>query len=87
VRELYNLVHRLLILVSGPEITLEEAEAARGVPDVRATISGLELRISFDQPLRQAKEDFEKIYLQYQLQRHKPGLLTRAPRDLRQVRW
>jgi DNA-binding NtrC family response regulator len=77
VRELKNLVQRLLILGAGPEITPEEVEAALGAPDLRAS-GGLESMISFDQPLRQAREDFEKLYLQYQLQQHQGNISRMA---------
>jgi DNA-binding NtrC family response regulator len=77
VRELKNLVQRLLILGAGPEITPEEVEAALGAPDLRAS-GGLESMISFDQPLRQAREDFEKLYLEYQLQQHEGNISRMA---------
>ena len=77
VRELKNLVQRLLILGAGPEITPEEVEAALGAPDVRAS-GGLESMVSFDQPLRQAREDFEKLYLEYQLQQHEGNISRMA---------
>ena len=77
VRELKNLVQRLLILGAGPEITPEEVEAALGSPDVRAS-GGLESIVSFDQPLRQAREDFEKLYLEYQLQQHEGNISRMA---------
>lgn len=77
VRELKNLVQRLLILGAGPEITPEEVEAALGAPDVRAS-GGLESMVSFDQPLRQAREDFEKLYLEYQLQQSEGNISRMA---------
>ena len=77
VRELKNLVQRLLILGAGPEITPEEVEAALGAPDVRAS-GGLESMVSFDQPLRQAREDFENLYLEYQLQQHEGNISRMA---------
>ncbi|MCU0766337.1 MAG: sigma-54 dependent transcriptional regulator [Gammaproteobacteria bacterium] len=70
VRELKNLVQRLLILGAGDEITQDEVEAAMG----GAARGGAELPglpgISFDQPLREAREAFEKVYLEYQFERH-----------------
>jgi DNA-binding NtrC family response regulator len=77
VRELKNLVQRLLILGVGPEITPEEVEAALGAPDVRAS-GGLDSMVSFDQPLRQAREDFEKLYLEYQLQQSEGNISRMA---------
>ncbi|HYN77015.1 MAG TPA: sigma-54 dependent transcriptional regulator [Lamprocystis sp. (in: g-proteobacteria)] len=69
VRELKNLVQRLLILGVGDEITQLEVEAALGTPaPVQAqSLDGL---VSFDQPLREAREQFEKAYLDYQLEKH-----------------
>jgi two-component system, NtrC family, nitrogen regulation response regulator NtrX len=65
VRELKNLVQRLLILGAGPEIDLEEVDTALGTQrpskDVPETMS------SFDLPLRSAREQFEKAYLEHQL--------------------
>ncbi len=64
VRELQNLVQRLLILGSSEEITQEEAEAALGTQPPEAAQGepgGLEL------PLREARELFEKNYLEHQL--------------------
>ena len=78
VRELKNLVQRLLILEAGPEIAQEEVEAALGSPDVRASAGGLESLISFDQPLRQAREAFEKVYLDYQLRQHEGNISRMA---------
>ncbi len=69
VRELKNLVQRLLILGAGEEITLEEVEAAIGAGVVAEHLASV-MPISFDQPLRQAREQFEKIYLEYQLKKH-----------------
>lgn len=70
VRELKNLVQRLLILGTGDEITQEEVESALGSPDLSLATSGLETMVSFDQPLRQAREQFEKVYLEFQLKQH-----------------
>ncbi|WP_295392066.1 sigma-54 dependent transcriptional regulator [uncultured Thiodictyon sp.] len=69
VREVKNLVQRVLILGTGDEITQQEVEAALGAPPpVQAP--PLEGLVSFDQPLRQAREQFEKAYLDYQLEKH-----------------
>jgi len=69
IRELRNLVQRLLILGSDREIDAQEVEGVMaGGPAglMSPTIPG----ISFDQPLRQAREDFERVYLEYQLRKH-----------------
>jgi DNA-binding NtrC family response regulator len=65
VRELKNMVHRLLIMGGGEEITLEEvesqlaAEAVPGEPLIKQDLLAL--------PLREAREQFERAYLQQQL--------------------
>ncbi|MCW8947423.1 MAG: sigma-54 dependent transcriptional regulator, partial [Sedimenticola sp.] len=64
VRELKNLVQRLLILGAGDDITQDEVEAALGSVGL-ALDSGARFPVSFDQPLRQAREAFEKAYLVY----------------------
>ncbi|KAA6183857.1 sigma-54-dependent Fis family transcriptional regulator [Thiohalocapsa marina] len=69
VRELKNLVQRVLILGAGDEITQTEVETALG-STATAPAQPLEGLVSFDQPLRQAREQFEKAYLDYQLDKH-----------------
>ena len=64
-RDLKNLVHRLLIMGGDEEITLAEveelivAEAAPSEPLVKQDLLAL--------PLREAREQFERAYLQQQL--------------------
>ena len=66
VRELKNLVKRLLILGGNEEISLAEVEAqlasgtAEGEPLVKQDLLAM--------PLREAREHFERAYLQQQLQ-------------------
>ncbi len=61
IRELKNLVQRLLILGGGEEITLEEVEAAIShAAPVRSKEIG---HIPLDLPLREAREQFERAYL------------------------
>jgi DNA-binding NtrC family response regulator len=81
VRELKNLVQRLLILGAGNEISQEEVEAALGAPDVGSALGGLETLVSFDQPLRQAREEFEKVYLEYHLRQHE-GNISRMAKEV-----
>lgn len=69
IRELKNLVQRVLILGAGDEITQSEIESALGSAPVMPS-QPLEGLVSFDQPLRQAREQFEKAYLDYQLDKH-----------------
>lgn len=66
VRELKNLVQRLLILGSGETVEGFEVEAALGI---RTAESLTEPLPGFDRPLREAREQFEKAYFEYQLQR------------------
>jgi DNA-binding NtrC family response regulator len=68
IRELRNLVQRLLILGTEVEITQEEVEEALGapVPVYSQELSGTPETL-FDLPLRQAREQFEHDYLVYQL--------------------
>jgi DNA-binding NtrC family response regulator len=67
VRELRNVIQRLLILNRGEEITETEVEQAlgRGAPPPGAALEAM--RALFDQPLRTAREQFEKAYLEYHL--------------------
>jgi DNA-binding NtrC family response regulator len=66
VRELKNLVQRLLILGAGAEIELDEVETAIGTvpPPPRNLPIG---PIPYHLPLREAREAFERAYLQHQL--------------------
>jgi DNA-binding NtrC family response regulator len=64
VRELKNLVQRLLILGSGTTIEAPEVEQALGMRPAVVT----ESKPGFDLPMREAREQFEKAYLEYQLQ-------------------
>ena len=66
-RELRNLVQRLLVLGSTSEVTLEEVEAALGSGGaVAAPVPGV-AGIDFSLPLREAREQFERAYLLHQL--------------------
>ncbi len=65
VRELKNLVRRLLLLEESGDITLAEVES-----DLRATETVNEPLVKQDLlalPLREAREQFERAYLQQQL--------------------
>ena len=65
VRELKNMVQRLLILGTGETIDLQELELTQGklasLPDEQ------KFNPNFDMPLREAREQFEREYLQHQL--------------------
>jgi DNA-binding NtrC family response regulator len=66
VRELKNLVRRLLLSGKNSDITLEEVEAeiSAGVPATETLVKQDLLAL----PLREAREQFERAYLQQQLE-------------------
>lgn len=74
VRELKNLVQRLLILGTGAEIGADEVDAALGEAPVSITATST---MGFDLPLREARDRFEKAYLEYQL-RETGGNITKV---------
>ncbi|MGB0721378.1 MAG: sigma-54-dependent transcriptional regulator [Gammaproteobacteria bacterium] len=69
IRELSNLVQRLMILSSGEEIDVNDVELALGAgnrapePETTSPVAGL-----FDLPLRDAREQFERAYMQHHLE-------------------
>lgn len=67
IRELSNLVQRLLIIGTGVEISLEEVEQALGSQNHQVSAG---IPLGYDRPLREAREQFEKAYLEYQLKQH-----------------
>ncbi len=69
IRELRNLVQRLLILGTDTEINQEEVEEVlgRSIPIFSQGIEQLPISL-FELPLRQAREQFEHDYLSYQLE-------------------
>jgi DNA-binding NtrC family response regulator len=67
IRELKNLVQRLLILGSGDEIELAEVERAISAQQP-VDASGPVPQLPYDLPLREAREQFEYNYLVHQLQ-------------------
>jgi len=69
IRELRNLVQRLLILGTDTEITQEEVEEmlGRSIPIFSQGVEQLPVSL-FEMPLRQAREQFEHDYLSYQLE-------------------
>lgn len=71
VRELKNLVQRLLILGKGDEVALEEVEMALGA---RSPVIVPGLTEVFDLPLRDARKRFEKAYFEYQLHQGKGNI-------------
>ena len=65
VRELKNLVQRLLILGTSEDIEINEIEIAMG--KMLEPSENYEYNPDFNLPLREAREQFEKNYLQYKL--------------------
>jgi len=65
VRELKNLVQRLLILGTKENIDIDEIDMA--ISKKQKQIDEQETYFNFDLPLREAREQFEKSYLQYKL--------------------
>lgn len=66
-RELTNLIQRLLIVGSGHEIDVDEIDTALG--ETSQVISKREIEVNYDLPLREAREQFERDYLEYQLRK------------------
>nr|VFJ98703.1 MAG: DNA-binding transcriptional response regulator, NtrC family, contains REC, AAA-type ATPase, and a Fis-type DNA-binding domains [Candidatus Kentron sp. H]VFJ99896.1 MAG: DNA-binding transcriptional response regulator, NtrC family, contains REC, AAA-type ATPase, and a Fis-type DNA-binding domains [Candidatus Kentron sp. H]VFK03652.1 MAG: DNA-binding transcriptional response regulator, NtrC family, contains REC, AAA-type ATPase, and a Fis-type DNA-binding domains [Candidatus Kentron sp. H] len=69
IRELKNVTQRLLIFGSGQEIDDREVEAALGgtIPS-RTTSTSVE-PLGFDLPLKEAREQFERAYFEYQIRK------------------
>jgi DNA-binding NtrC family response regulator len=67
VRELRNLVQRLLILGGEGDVSVAEVEEALRQSPAEPAHAGSHLEI-FKLPLREAREQFEREYLSYQLQ-------------------
>ncbi len=71
-RELRNLVQRLLLLGSGDQVALTEVEAAlssgpAGNGNGSTTPAVAAMPFDLEKPLREAREDFERHYLQHRL--------------------
>jgi len=67
VRELKNLIQRLLILKRGVEVTVEEVQSALGKRT--ATEVSSEPAPDYNQPLRDARDQFEHSYLLHHLKK------------------
>jgi len=69
IRELKNLVQRLMILGSGVEVGVDEVEQAlsSGEGAISASASGGLMPVPLELPLRQARAEFERCYLLAQL--------------------
>ena len=68
IRELKNLVQRLLILTRGAEITETDVAAAFGTQPTTVSTETIPTSL-FDLPLREARDQFEKSYLEHYLKR------------------
>ena len=70
VLELINFVQRLLILGNGVEIDLAEVEQLQGSDRDRSyEMAGDVMKLPLDVPLREARTEFEKLYLLRQLEK------------------
>ncbi|MBS1269247.1 MAG: Regulatory protein AtoC [Gammaproteobacteria bacterium] len=78
VRELKNLVQRLLILNRGEDVSAEEVEIALGGSMIERELSYS--RSVFEVPLKEARDRFERAYLNYHL-----GVVNGSVSDLAQV--
>lgn len=69
IRELRNVVQRLLILGIGDEIGLTEVKTTLG-ESARSVITSNDIPVFYDLPLKDARAQFEKSYLDYHLDQH-----------------
>ena len=86
VRELINVLQRLLILGSGTVIELDEVDAAIGLPapsaETDATGSAvIAVAPEYELPLKEAREQFERGYLEYQI-RINNGRISRIAKHI-----
>ncbi len=68
VRELKNLVQRLMILGAGEDIEIDEVKTALG-SDVIDAVIAISVPDFFNLPLKEARDHFEKAYLEYHFER------------------
>ena len=66
IRELKNLVQRVLILGGSADVSDDEVRSALGKAPA-ASADPIGLSIALDLPLREAREQFEKVYLENKL--------------------
>ena len=69
VRELRNVIQRLLVMGGDGEVSAAEVDRVLKQAPTGVTAPEGTHRVSFDQPLREAREQFEREYLLYQLER------------------
>ncbi|MGZ5051586.1 MAG: sigma-54-dependent transcriptional regulator [Methylobacter sp.] len=68
VRELKNLVQRLMILGAGEDIELDEVKAALGTV-IGDNVTSHSVPEFFNLPLKEARDHFEKAYLEYHFEK------------------
>lgn len=68
IRELQNLVQRILISGGASSVELGEVEPMLGQESLRVSTTPAGMPQIFDLPLREAREQFEKAYLEHRLQ-------------------
>ncbi|MBE0468636.1 MAG: sigma-54-dependent Fis family transcriptional regulator [Methyloprofundus sp.] len=79
VRELKNLVQRLMILGAGEDIELTEVKAALGaVLDAPSVVSQNKAPDFFQLSLKEAREQFEKAYLEYHFEKNEGNVAKLA---------
>ncbi len=79
VRELKNLVHKLMILGVGNEIDLLEVKTALGDNLTKVVVTAAENEPDFfNLPLKEARESFERAYLEYHFGKHKGNVAKLA---------
>jgi len=79
VRELKNLVQRLMILGAGEDIELAEVKSALGaVLDADVVAQSSDIPNFFDLSLKDAREQFEKAYLEYHFEKNKGNVAKLA---------
>jgi two-component system nitrogen regulation response regulator NtrX len=77
IRELKNVVQRMMILSASEEISQNDVEnSVANKAESEMQLGGTV--VSFDQPIRQAREAFEKAYLEYQLEKHEGNVSQMA---------
>ena len=79
VRELKNLVQRLMILGAGDDIELAEVKAALGTVLDNVTLEQAEsVPVFFKLSLKEAREQFEKAYLEYHFEKNQGNVAKLA---------
>lgn len=77
IREVKNVVQRVLILGIGDEIGLTEVKSTLG-DTARSVIDTFDIPTFYDLPLKDARAQFEKAYLDYHLDKHKGNVAQLA---------